>query len=208
MVLVAAAPTLQRQGLLATLQEMRPDLLLSTTSQAHALAMRLVEEVPALLILDSQLPGLPLPALLDKVWAARPEQRLLVLSQRRLPLALRQRLQAQAAHVVLAHNSPDKIVQMVELLLTLQHAPPAHLLPAAQLLARPRLSPPKTDLLSTRELEVLRLVVNDLENTEIARQLCLSVRTVESHRRTLLQKTGTRTLVGLAVRAMREGWVV
>jgi DNA-binding NarL/FixJ family response regulator len=33
------------------------------------------------------------------------------------------------------------------------------------------------------------------------------VRTVESHRRALLQKTGAKTLVGLVVQAVREGWV-
>ena len=60
---------------------------------------------------------------------------------------------------------------------------------------------------SPRELQVLRLVVADHCNEEIADHLCLSVRTVESHRRTLLHKAGTRTLVGLAVRAVREGWV-
>ena len=62
-------------------------------------------------------------------------------------------------------------------------------------------------LFSPRELEVLRLVVADQCNREIADHLCLSPRTVESHRRTLLHKAGTRTLVGLAARAVREGWV-
>ena len=63
------------------------------------------------------------------------------------------------------------------------------------------------EVFSRRELQVLRLVMDDHCNEEIANHLCLSVRTVESHRRTLLQKAGTRTLVGLATRAMRAGWV-
>ena len=42
---------------------------------------------------------------------------------------------------------------------------------------------------------MLRLVVADHCNQEIANSLCLSTRTVESHRRTLLHKAGTRTLV-------------
>jgi DNA-binding NarL/FixJ family response regulator len=56
-------------------------------------------------------------------------------------------------------------------------------------------------------LDVLRLVVADCCNQEIADRLFLSVRTVESHRRALLQKAGAKTLVGLVVQAMREGWV-
>jgi DNA-binding NarL/FixJ family response regulator len=54
---------------------------------------------------------------------------------------------------------------------------------------------------------VLHLVVADYCNQEIANRLCVSVRTVESHRRMLLQKAGANTSVGLAVRAVREGWV-
>jgi DNA-binding NarL/FixJ family response regulator len=60
---------------------------------------------------------------------------------------------------------------------------------------------------SPRELEVLRLVVDDRCNREIADSLYLSVRTIESHRRALLQKSGTRTLVGLVAWALREGMV-
>jgi DNA-binding NarL/FixJ family response regulator len=61
--------------------------------------------------------------------------------------------------------------------------------------------------LSRRELDVLHLVVADHCNQEIADRLFVSVRTVESHRRALLQKTGAKTLVGLVVQAVREGWV-
>ena len=64
-----------------------------------------------------------------------------------------------------------------------------------------------TENFSARELEVLRLVVADHCNEEIANNLFISVRTVETHRRNLLQKAGARTLVGLVARAVREGWV-
>jgi len=50
-------------------------------------------------------------------------------------------------------------------------------------------------------------VVEDYCNEEIAARLFINVRTVESHRRNLLQKAGARTVVGLAARAVREGWV-
>jgi DNA-binding NarL/FixJ family response regulator len=61
--------------------------------------------------------------------------------------------------------------------------------------------------ISRRELEVLHLVANDHCNQEIADHLFVSVRTVESHRRALLQKSGTRTLAGLVAWALRAGMV-
>lgn len=61
--------------------------------------------------------------------------------------------------------------------------------------------------LSTRELEVLALVVGGLDNTEIAQRLALSPRTVQSHVSSCLRKTGTRTRTQLAVAALRRGIV-
>ena len=47
--------------------------------------------------------------------------------------------------------------------------------------------------LSERELEVLRLIALGHTNTEIAEQLFLSVRTVETHRAHIQQKLGVST---------------
>ncbi|MEA2718098.1 MAG: hypothetical protein QOI99_2415 [Actinomycetota bacterium] len=67
--------------------------------------------------------------------------------------------------------------------------------------ARPRQSPPSSSLgVSQRELEVARLVAEGLANKEIATRLHLSVRTVESHVRHLLTKTG------LVNRTQLAGW--
>jgi DNA-binding NarL/FixJ family response regulator len=54
--------------------------------------------------------------------------------------------------------------------------------------SRPRAAAPGG--LSTRELEVVRLVADGLPNKAIAAQLHLSVRTVESHVRHVLAKAG------------------
>lgn len=51
--------------------------------------------------------------------------------------------------------------------------------------------------LTERELEVLNLIVEEYTTQEIAEALFISVRTVDAHRRNLLQKTGARNLAGL-----------
>ncbi|MFK8008983.1 MAG: response regulator [Saprospiraceae bacterium] len=51
---------------------------------------------------------------------------------------------------------------------------------------------------TSRELEVLRYVSEEMTNKEIAHQLFISPRTVETHKRNLMQKLKVRNVVGLA----------
>ncbi|RUA29940.1 MAG: DNA-binding response regulator [Bacteroidetes bacterium] len=51
--------------------------------------------------------------------------------------------------------------------------------------------------ISKREKEVLRLIIDELSNQEIADKLFISIRTVEAHKRNLMEKTGSKTLAGL-----------
>jgi DNA-binding NarL/FixJ family response regulator len=51
--------------------------------------------------------------------------------------------------------------------------------------------------LTDRELEVLRLICDDKTSAEIAEALFISIHTVDTHRKHICQKTGTRTILGL-----------
>ena len=193
-VLVAAEPTLYRSGLVALLQQQWPTLPLTITADASQL-VDLVRAHPfQVLILDGGLPGRDLPTLLHHLHQARPSQRLLLL--------------APGSHQQMAAPAPPR-------LLVPRHIAPSSLATALApwLDETPCQSPPFRTLrpapthFSPREMQVLRLVVDDHCNREIADHLYLSVRTVESHRRALLQKSGTRTLAGLVAWALREGMV-
>lgn len=60
---------------------------------------------------------------------------------------------------------------------------------------------------TTRQLEVLRGVVNDLSAKEVARQLVISARTVEGHLRALRLLTGARSMSELCALSAAQGWV-
>jgi len=51
--------------------------------------------------------------------------------------------------------------------------------------------------LTDRELEILKLIVQELSNAEIADKLYISERTVETHRKNMIRKFNTKTIVGL-----------
>jgi DNA-binding NarL/FixJ family response regulator len=62
-------------------------------------------------------------------------------------------------------------------------------------------------MLSAREREVLRLVVDGASNDEVGAHLGISSRTVESHLRRLFERLGAASRTELAARALREGWL-
>lgn len=61
--------------------------------------------------------------------------------------------------------------------------------------------------LSSREQDVLRLLVDGCSNAEIANELYLSTNTVKSHVRSLLNKFGVEHRLQVAVLALRHGLV-
>ena len=61
--------------------------------------------------------------------------------------------------------------------------------------------------LTAREIEVLSLLVRGLINKEIAERLHISLTTVITHRKNIQEKTGIRSLSGLTVYAILNGYV-
>lgn len=62
----------------------------------------------------------------------------------------------------------------------------------------------ETQHLTERELEILQLIVKELSSEEIANQLFISRRTVDTHRKHILKKTSSKTIVGLIKFAFRN----
>ncbi len=60
------------------------------------------------------------------------------------------------------------------------------------------------DKLTQREREVLALIVQGQRQKEVAKSLCISLRTVEAHMRNARTKTGAPSTLVLAARAARE----
>ena len=77
--------------------------------------------------------------------------------------------------------------------------------------AYPRRAPPPPqeasglEQLSEREVDVLRLIANGLENAEIATELNISPRTAKNHVSNILAKLGLPSRVQAAVYAVRQG---
>jgi two-component system response regulator NreC len=63
------------------------------------------------------------------------------------------------------------------------------------------------DLLSKREIEILRLTAEGLGNKEISDKLFISIRTVESHKNHIMQKLGLKSAVEMTRYAIKTGLI-
>ncbi|HEY3353121.1 MAG TPA: LuxR C-terminal-related transcriptional regulator [Polyangia bacterium] len=64
------------------------------------------------------------------------------------------------------------------------------------------------DPLTARQCEILRLICKCLTTPEIAKTLCVSVKTVEADRAEMMRKADVRKVEGLVLYAVRTGLVV
>ena len=65
----------------------------------------------------------------------------------------------------------------------------------------------RVDVLTPRELEVLKLIAEAHTSKEISKELWISIKTVERHRQNILDKLGMRDRVELTRYAIRRGLI-
>jgi two-component system response regulator NreC len=154
---------------------------------------------PRVLILDLNMPGgSSLPAI-PRLREAAPETEIVVLTMQNDPAFARDALRTGAIGYVLKEAAETELIQAVRLAAEGR----TYLNPelGARMAAEPEVADGPPDDLSARELEVLSLIALGHTNSEIASQLYLSVRTVESHRAHIQQKTGCTTRAALVAYA-------
>lgn len=71
----------------------------------------------------------------------------------------------------------------------------------------PNKLPESTNVLTSREKEILKLITKEFNNEKIAETLFISERTVETHRKNIFRKTNTKSIVGLIKYAFEKGMV-
>jgi two-component system, NarL family, response regulator NreC len=139
---------------------------------------------PDVLVLDVNLPGGSSITEIPEIRAESPDTAIVVLTMQNEPAYARQALSAGALGYVLKEAAETELVEAVRRAAVGDRFLNPRL--GARVAAEPPPGPP--DGLSEREVEVLRMIALGYTNAEIAEQLYLSVRTVETHRAHIQQK--------------------
>jgi DNA-binding NarL/FixJ family response regulator len=208
-ILIADDHAIVRSGLKKVLNA-KPDLevVAEAADGAEAVEKALKEDVH-LVILDVSMPrktGLQVAAELHK---RRPELRVLMLSMHDSEQYLFEALRAGASGYVLKSAADTDIVDAVRASMRGD----SYLYPSAVAsLVRDYVEhgghgEEPFDVLTPRELEVLKLIAEAHTSKEIAKLLWISIKTVERHRQNILDKLGMRDRVELTRYAIRRGLI-
>lgn len=157
---------------------------------------------PALVVLDIHLPGQPSLPAIAQMKLTSPATRFLVLTMHDDPMFARHAFEAGAAGYVLKEAAPVELIRALHAVAVGE----TYLYPSVGArLAAAHDDRQALDRLSEREREVLVRVVRGATNKQIAAELHLSVRTVETHRARLQDKLGVSGLLELVEFARRHG---
>jgi DNA-binding NarL/FixJ family response regulator len=205
-ILVADDHPIVRSGLKKVL-DAQPDLEVVAEAEdgAEAVKKALAGDVD-LAILDVSMPKTTGIQAAEELRKRKPELRLLMLSMYDSEQFLFQSLKAGASGYVLKSDADHDIVEAVRRTMRGQ----SFLYPSAvSSLVKDVVERGNEDfeVLTPRELQVLKLIAEAYSSKEIAKELVISVKTVERHRQNILDKLGMSDRVELTRYAIRRGLI-
>ena len=207
-ILLADDHEIFRQGLQLLLNN-QPDFQVVGQAANGLEAVAMAERLhPVVVIVDMIMPGLSGLDVIYQIKQRLPDIKVIVLSIHNEESFVVNALKNGASGYVLKDSSPQDVIRAVNAALAgerflspqlNQHAIQSYMIHAQTKAINPY------DTLTQREREILHLYGEGFTRPEIAKQLSISVRTVETHRANLLQKLSLHSLGELVAYARKEG---
>lgn len=182
-------------GLESLLQQDQEFHVMASLHSGEEVLEFLKTQQPQILLSDYTLPGISGLDFFKQVRRNYPQVKIIVLSMHDEAQIIKSVLKEGVEGYLL------KNIQHSELKAAIRHVAQGlpYVSPEVTRLLMEEMNKPKEtqELLTERELDVLRLIAKEFSNKEIADKLFISERTVETHRKNIFRKTKTSSLVGL-----------
>ncbi len=197
-----------RSGLRALLEKETDMEVVAETGDGFATIQAACQHDVDVLILDITMPGLPGPKVAESVLKERPRLAIVVLTMHEDKYYLQELFKIGVRAFVLKKSTGTDLLEAIRAAYRGERYVDSAL--AGNVISS-YLGQPSTkkagrlDLLTPREKEVCTLLAYGHTNAEIARKLCISQRTVESHRNNLMGKLDLKSRAKLVRFAMDNG---
>jgi DNA-binding NarL/FixJ family response regulator len=139
-----------------------------------------------------------------------PNTRVLALTMLMEDQHVKAMIQAGASGYIMKNSGRDELVNAIRRIMEGKHyfsdeATSAIMMDLVKPGGKEKPEPDDNVPLTEREIEILKHIAQELTNEEIGKKLFISRRTVDAHRRNLLEKTGSRNTAGLIKFAVKHG---
>ena len=199
-----------KQGLRAILESESNITIVDEASDGKDAIQKLeTNELIDFVIIDINMPvmnGIDATEIITKKF---PEIKVLALTMLNEEYHIRKMLKAGADGYILKNSSKDELLSAVTTIAKGEHyfsKEATNIIMMDMVQGTPSIEEPQVEkvYLTGREKDILKLIAQEFTNAEIAGKLFISVRTVDAHRRNLLQKIGARNTAGLVVYAIEH----
>jgi len=199
-----------RQGIKALLSD-EPDIEIVGEADNGREALTLVDELyPDVVLMDISMPGLNGIEATHQICQRHTDVKVVILSMYASEEYVFQVLRAGASGYVLKQSDSSEVLTAIRAALAGGSflSPPISRTVIDDYVQRAedRSQGDDLDPLTSREREVLQLLAEGASNREIAGQLNISVKTVESHRSNMMSKLNVDNKTELIKYAIRKGW--
>jgi DNA-binding NarL/FixJ family response regulator len=183
---------------ITSLLDGHPNINIATTNtNAAAMLQVLADEKIDILLTDIMMPGMTGQELSKKVKEQFPHIKILALSMSGQGHTVNQMINdADIAGYVLKNIGKQELIHAIEKIANGGIYFSNEVLNELEHFSNMKKENEETNL-TTREIEIIKLIEKECSNKDIASQLFISERTVETHRKNIFRKTKTNSVIGL-----------
>lgn len=194
-----------RKGLRNMLDHFPHIHIIAEYEKGSHLIAGLREEVPDIVLLDLQLPDYGGEVLLPLIKDSYPALRVIIVTSNENAYNIKMLLKAGADGYVLKNSDADLLITAID---HVYHNDTPFVPPALESAIRQKEKQTGYSVsLTPRETDVLRLIAQELTSHEIGAALQINHRTVEIYRLGIMQKLGTKNMVGMVKKAILLGLI-
>ncbi|TAE37186.1 MAG: DNA-binding response regulator [Runella slithyformis] len=206
---IADDHNLFRKGIAAMLNQIADFALIGEAANGQELLQLLEKIQPDIILMDLQMPIMDGVEATEQVQLRYPDIKIIVISMHEEDRFIIHLLEKGVNGYLLKDTEPKEVENSIRRVMADGFYYSDFVAKAMHRKVLTRIAPPAPNFnskvqVSTRELEVLKLLCEGLSTLEISDLLCVSPRTVEGHRLRLLEKTGTKNTAGLVAYAFKN----
>ena len=209
-VLLADDHALVMAGIRALVEELGTTQIIAEANNGRDAVALAKQHRPDLVIMDISMKDLNGIEATAQIMAEVPSTRVLILSMHTTEDFVRRAIKAGAAGYLVKDSAPLDLKMAIAAVLHdeiyLSPRVSKHVV-AGFLHGKPHQDESSMDALTARQREVLQMVAEGKSTKEIAYQLNVSVKTVETHRAALMERLDIHDIAGLVLYAVRHGLI-